>query len=162
MQTFLLSGSQQVGVDTHGLPTQKPKKMNYCSLSVASLALLWFGAAHAQTENTSTWPAHNRYIALNLGQQQRQYRELEIQGLTTSGTLNADARHQRLAARPRCPAPNWCHELHRLTASKQLQPETLRRLHMQRCHTGQRQHRLRPKRRCLGRAFCSYSLPDNF
>ena len=92
MQTFLLNGSQQAGVDTHDLPTQEQKKMKYCSLSVASLALLWYGAAHAQTENTSTntstWPAHNRYVALNLGQQQQQYRELDTQGLTSNGTGN--------------------------------------------------------------------------
>ena len=30
------------------------KTMNYRFLLVATLALLWFGAAHAQTENTST------------------------------------------------------------------------------------------------------------
>ena len=103
MQTFLLNGSQQAGVDTHDLPTQEQKKMKYCSLSVASLALLWYGAAHAQTENTSTntstWPAHNRYVALNLGQQQQQYRELDTQGLTTNGTLNAETgRQQHLGA----------------------------------------------------------------
>ena len=99
MQTFLLNGSHEVGVDMHGLPTQKPKKMNYCSLSVASLALLWFGVAHAQTENTSTWQARNRYVSLNLGQQQQNYRELDTQGLTTNGTLNGETgRQQHLGA----------------------------------------------------------------
>ena len=95
MQTFPLNGSQQSGVEPHGLPTQKTKYMKYCSLPVASLALLWFGAAHAQTENTTTWPAHNRYVALNLGQQQQQYRELDTQGLTTNGTLNAETGRQQ-------------------------------------------------------------------
>ena len=99
MQTFFLNGSQQVGVDTHGLPTQKPKKMKYCSLPVASLALLWFGASHAQTENTNTWQAYNRYVALNLGQQQQNYRELDTQGITTNGTLNTETgRQQHLGA----------------------------------------------------------------
>ncbi len=103
MQTFLLNGNQQVGVVTHGLPQQEQKKMKYCPLSVASLALLWFGAGHAQTDNTSTWHAHNRYVALNLGQQQLQYRELATQGLTTNGTLNAETgRQQHLGA-----AINW-------------------------------------------------------
>ena len=73
--------------------------MNYYSLSVTSLALLWFSAAHAQTENTSTWPAHNRYVALNVGQQQQNYRELDTQGLTTNGILNTETgRQQHLGA----------------------------------------------------------------
>ena len=73
--------------------------MKYCPLSVATLALLWFSAAHAQTENTSTWPHHNRYVALNLGQQQHQYREIDTQGLTTNGTLNTETgRQQNLGA----------------------------------------------------------------
>ena len=73
--------------------------MKYCPLSVATLALLWFSAAHAQTDNTSTWPAHNRYLALNLGQQQQQYREIDTQGLTTNGTLNTETgRQQHLGA----------------------------------------------------------------
>ena len=73
--------------------------MKYCPLSVATLALLWFSAAHAQTENTSTWSAHNRYVALNLGQQQQNYREIDTQGLTTNGTLNAETgRQQNLGA----------------------------------------------------------------
>ena len=77
------------------------KTMNYLCLLVATLTLLWFGTAHAQTENTttSTWPAHNRYVALNLGQQQQQYRELDTQGLTTNGTLNTETgRQQHLGA----------------------------------------------------------------
>ena len=72
--------------------------MNYYSLSVTSLALLWFSAAHAQTENsntTTTWPAHNRYVALNLGQQQQHYREIDTQGITTNGTLNTETGRQR-------------------------------------------------------------------
>ena len=69
--------------------------MNYYSLSVTSLALLWFSAAHAQTENTNTWPAHNRYVALNVGQQQQNYRELDTQGITTNGTLNTETGRQR-------------------------------------------------------------------
>ena len=69
--------------------------MKYYALPVASLALLWFDAAHAQTDNTSTWPAHNRYLALNVGQQQQNYRELVSQGLTTNGTLNAETGRQR-------------------------------------------------------------------
>ena len=65
--------------------------MNYRLLFVATLALLSFSAAHAQTENTSTWPDHNRYVALNVGQQQQNYRELDTQGLTTDGTLNRES-----------------------------------------------------------------------
>ena len=69
--------------------------MNYYPLSVTSLALLWFSAAHAQTEKTSTWLHHNRYVALNLGQQQQNYRELDTQGITTNSTLNTETGHQR-------------------------------------------------------------------
>ena len=69
--------------------------MKYCPLSVPTLALLWFSAAHAQTENTSTWSAHNRYVALNLGQQQQNYREIDTQGLTTNGTLNTETGRQQ-------------------------------------------------------------------
>ena len=69
--------------------------MNYYALPVATLALLSFSAAHAQTENTTTWPHHSRYVALNLGQQQQQYRELDTQGLTTNGTLNTETGRQR-------------------------------------------------------------------
>ena len=69
--------------------------MNYLCLLVATLALLSFSAAHAQTENTTTWPQHNRYVALNLGQQQQQYRELDTQGITTNGTLNTETGRQR-------------------------------------------------------------------
>ncbi len=69
--------------------------MKYYPLSVASLALLCFSAAHAQTENTSTWPYHNRYVTLNVGQQQQNYRELDTQGLTTNGILNAETGHQQ-------------------------------------------------------------------
>ena len=69
--------------------------MNYRFLSVATLALLSFSAAHAQTENTSTWPHHNRYVALNVGQQQQNYRELDTQGITTNGTLNTETGRQR-------------------------------------------------------------------
>lgn len=69
--------------------------MNYCPLPVAILALLWFSAAHAQTENTSTWQAQNRHVVLNVGQQQQNYRELDSQGLTTNGTLNTEAGGQR-------------------------------------------------------------------
>ena len=69
--------------------------MNYYSLPVASLALLWFGAAHAQTENISTSPAHNRYVALTLGQKQHNYRELDTQGITTNGSLNTETGRQR-------------------------------------------------------------------
>lgn len=65
------------------------------SLSVATLALLSFSAAHAKTENTSTWPAQNRYVAVNVGQQQQNYRELDSQGLTTNGTLNTETGRQR-------------------------------------------------------------------
>ena len=73
--------------------------MNYRSPSVATLALLSFSAAHAQTENTSTWPAHNRYVVLNVGQQQQNYRELDSQGLTTNGILNTETgRQQHLGA----------------------------------------------------------------
>ena len=68
--------------------------MNYYALPVATLALLSFGAAHAQTENPSTWPAHNRYVALNVGQQQN-YRELDTQGLTTNGIHNTETGRQR-------------------------------------------------------------------
>ena len=73
--------------------------MNYRSPSVATLALLWFSPAHAQTENTSTWPHHNRYVALNVGQQQQNYRELDTQGITTNGILNTETgRQQHLGA----------------------------------------------------------------
>ena len=73
--------------------------MKYCSLPFASLALLWFSPAHAQTENTSTWQAQNRYVVLNVGQQQQNYREIDTQGLTTNGTLNTETgRQQHLGA----------------------------------------------------------------
>ncbi len=172
MQTFLLNGSQQAGVDTHDLPTQEQKKMKYCSLSVASLALLWYGAAHAQTENTSTntstWPAHNRYVALNLGQQQQQYRELDTQGLTTNGTLNAETgRQQHLGAAVSYQTTSgW---LLGLDAQRQtgataysgyLQAgngslSVKSRPHRQRRHPVERTHRVFPERRHPGIASCS-------
>lgn len=73
--------------------------MHYCSLSVASLALLWFGAAHAQTEAPRTWPTYNRYLAPTICQQQQTYRELDTLGITTNGTLNTETgRQQQLVA----------------------------------------------------------------
>lgn len=78
---------------------------NVCVQYVANCglaaSLLLCGAVHAQTENTNanTWPAHNRYVALTLGQQQQQYRELDTQGLTANGTLNTETgRQQHLGA----------------------------------------------------------------
>ena len=78
---------------------------NVCVQYVANCglaaSLLLCGAVHAQTENTNanTWPAHNRYVALTLGQQQQQYREIDTQGLTTNGTLNTETgRQQHLGA----------------------------------------------------------------
>ena len=74
---------------------------NVCVQYVANCglaaSLLLCGAVHAQTENTNanTWPAHNRYVALNLGQQQQNYREIDTQGLTTNGTLNAETGRQQ-------------------------------------------------------------------
>lgn len=79
---------------------------NVCGQYVANCglaaSLLLCGAAHAQAENTSTtttWSAHNRYVALNVGQQQQNYRELDTQGITTNGTLNTETgRQQHLGA----------------------------------------------------------------
>ena len=88
------------------MPKQEQKAMKYCPLSVATLALLWFSAAHAQTENTSTWPTHNRHVALNLGQQQhyreldtqasaaQQYREVGLKGMATTTALKTKTDHQ--------------------------------------------------------------------
>ena len=70
-----------------------------CSfLFSAAIALAWgVGAAQAQAqaENTSTWPSHNRHVALNVGQQQQNYRELETLGIATNGTLNTETGRQR-------------------------------------------------------------------
>jgi hypothetical protein len=63
-------------------------------VSIPSLALALCGMAHAQTVATP-WPAHNGHLALHLGQQQQNYRELDTQGLATNGTLNTEAGHQR-------------------------------------------------------------------
>ena len=85
-----------------------PRGLLGCSIAVkrsalfsTAIALAWGGGlAHAKTENTSTWSAHNRYVALNLGQQQQNYCDLDTQGLTTNGNRNTETggRHHRGAA----------------------------------------------------------------
>lgn len=69
--------------------------MNSCLLPVAGLAFLYVGAVAAQTETVNSWPAHNRHVALHVGQQQQNYRETDTQGLTTNGTLNTETGNQQ-------------------------------------------------------------------
>jgi hypothetical protein len=64
-------------------------------LTLACLPFGWLSLAQAQPDNATPWPAHNRHLALHLGQQQQNYRELDTQDLATNGTLNTEAGHQR-------------------------------------------------------------------
>lgn len=71
------------------------KRSGPLSVSLAALCLC-VTAAHADSaQGDSHWPAHNRYVAIYLGQKQQNYRELDTQGLTSNGILNTETGSQQ-------------------------------------------------------------------
>jgi opacity protein-like surface antigen len=78
-----------------GVSSPSARRSGSLLASLAALCLC-VTAAHADSaQSASTWPAHNRYLAIHLGQQQQNYRELDTQGLTGNGILNTETGNQQ-------------------------------------------------------------------
>ena len=66
-----------------GANSPSAKRSGPLLASLAALCLCVTDAHADSAQSASTWPAHNRYLAIHLGQQQQNYRELVVRSIKT-------------------------------------------------------------------------------